>query len=99
MLNSKSYHGYTQGESVPIDEIVHLCEKRIRHGHIYEKSIPEKQAYVDVLKASGHEFLVWSPRSLGWGASPFNLNCWRTPEGNPLQQTSQSSKQPNSKAE
>ena len=26
----------------------------------------------------------WSPFSIGWGASPFNLNCRRAAEGKPV---------------
>ena len=81
---SNSYHGYQPGESVPTMKIVVLCQRRLDGGYIKGTSKPEKQGYIDTIHKCGHSSLIWTPISTGWGASPFNLNCWRSPAGSPI---------------
>ena len=83
-MSKGSYHGFAPGERVHTDRIISVCEQRIRDGHIKATSIPEKQGYLVVIRDCGHDFLIWSPQSSHWGASPFNPNNWKSPEGQPI---------------
>ena len=78
-MNNSSWHGFSPGERVATDTIIATCEQRIRDGHI--SSVAEKQGYLDVMRESGHDSLTYTPQSSRWGSSPFNLNNWRTSDG------------------
>jgi hypothetical protein len=73
-------HPFETGRSYSRDEVVSWCENYIRDGHV--KAVPTKQALVRSMDQSTMLTFVWTPTNQsGWGASPMNPNCWRTPEG------------------
>ena len=77
-----AWHDFQPGERYTRAYMVAACERRIRNGGV--TSIEEKKQLLDQIQKHAPEILVWSPLSSGWGASPFNPNCWRTTEGNAI---------------
>jgi hypothetical protein len=77
-----SWHGFEVGEIVTRDRIISACEERLATGVIIREE--RKEAMVELIRVAP-ERLVWSPQQpQGWGASPFNLNNWRSVDGNPI---------------
>ncbi len=80
-----SWHGYKKGNDYARDEVVARCEKYIRSGKVIE---PErKMLYVQQIKDSVYERIVYSPRNeKGWGSSPINPDNWQRPgrDGGPI---------------
>lgn len=76
------WHSFQPGEQYALGEVIAACERRIADGGVIQGE--RKQRLVDLLREHGPPSVVWSPFSTGWGASPFNPNCWRTPDGRPV---------------
>ena len=74
-----AWHDFQPGEQYPLAKVVADCERRIRDSGVV--SAEQKQGMVDLMQQHAPETVVWSPSGAGWGASPFNPNCWRTAEG------------------
>jgi hypothetical protein len=74
-----AWHHFQPGERYRLSEVVATCEKRIEDGGV--QSVAEKQGLVELLRQHAPAVVVWSPFSTGWGASPFNPNCWRAEDG------------------
>ncbi|MEX2176349.1 MAG: hypothetical protein WD872_18445 [Pirellulaceae bacterium] len=74
-----SWHGFEAGEVVARDRVIAACEERLAAGVIIREE--RKVAMVELLRLAP-ERIVWTPQQpQGWGASPFNINNWRTLEG------------------
>lgn len=43
-----------------------------------------KRGLLELLRKHAPPAIVWSPFSTGWGASPFNPNCWRSAKNEPV---------------
>lgn len=78
-----TWHGYTEGDEVSLDDVVAKCREYINSGNV--KNLKEKRLWIKIIGNSGHPVIVYSPQSkLGWGSSPLNTNNWKTPEGEPI---------------
>ena len=79
---SHSWHGYEVGQRYRVADVVAACTRRIEEAVILKE---EKLQDVDELERCGSETIVYAPQSEGgWGASPLNLNNWKTEHGLPL---------------
>jgi len=68
------------GKEYALAYVVAVCDARIREGGVIR--IDAKGAKVRRMEKYAPPNVVWSPSNeRGWGASPFNKNCWRTVEG------------------
>lgn len=77
-----SWHGFEPGAAVSRERIIAACEERLASGVIIREE--RKEAMVELIRLAP-EKLVWTPQQpQGWGASPFNVNNWRTVEGEPI---------------
>ena len=74
---------FETGQSYLLSEVLGACETRLREGGVLR---PEsKSRMVKRIEHCGHSRIVWRPETeKGWGASAFNLNCWRTIDGEPI---------------
>jgi hypothetical protein len=71
------------GEKYLLEEVIGACDARIREGGVIRSD--SKDAKVRWMEKSAPATIVWTPLTeRGWGASPFNKNCWRTVEGGPI---------------
>jgi len=78
-----SWHPFECGKPYSLAEVVSTSERRIDNGGVIRTG--SKRDLVKSIEHCGHETLVWSPtNTAGWGASPFNPNCWRTLDGTPI---------------
>jgi hypothetical protein len=58
-------------------DVVGACDARIREGGVIRDK--SKNLMVRRIEKYAPAIIVWKPsREQGWGASPFNKNCWRT---------------------
>ncbi len=74
---------FKKGEQYLLSEVIGACDARIREGGVVRSE--SKNAKVRLMEAQAPATIVWCPKTeRGWGASPFNKNCWRTVEGNPI---------------
>jgi hypothetical protein len=77
-----SWHNFSAGQRVPLDEIVATCERHILSGEVNDPN--KKLKYLQQIRESGHDELVFTPQGASWGSSPLNLNSWRTVDGHPI---------------
>lgn len=77
-----SWHSYEKGQRVPVAEIISTCERHILSGGVNDPN--KKLTYLQQLRDSGHDVLIFSPQGDGWGSSPLNPNIWRTVDGEPV---------------
>jgi len=77
-----SWHDFQPGQQYTLQEVVSACERRIAQGGVIQGD--RKQQLVDLLRKHAPSICVWSPFSTGWGASPFNPNCWQTTDRKPV---------------
>ena len=74
---------FRPGEQYQLSEVVGACDERIRKGGV--RSRDSKNESVRRMERCGYAVIVWTPKSYkGWGASPFNLDCWRTVSNQPI---------------
>lgn len=76
---SSSWHGYGEGDSYDMLEVVRSCLRRIEGGGV--RNVPEKRHALAVLVEHAPLRIRWSPEGDGWGRSPFNPRCWRAEGG------------------
>ncbi|KAA0225915.1 MAG: hypothetical protein AKCLJLPJ_02205 [Fimbriimonadales bacterium] len=79
---SSSWHNFRTGQHYSLEDVVATCERRIKEGKV--KDVRDKRDLLAQMRLSAPRTVVWSPFSTGWGASPFNPNCWRTVQGTPI---------------
>jgi hypothetical protein len=87
------WHSFAAKRVYTLDEVVAACKRRIAEGGVDNPD--QKEAMVELLRRDAPQKIVWSPFSTGWGASPFNPNCWRRTDGEPavsLEKVEQASK-------
>ncbi len=77
-----AWHSLQPGKRYPLEDVLSVCEKRIRDGGV--EDVEGKEQMLDMMKQHAPETVVWSPGSGGWGRSPFNPNCWQTVNGTPI---------------
>lgn len=78
-----SWHGFSNGDEISLEEIVFKNESRIGSKYVINKS--EKENYLEQIKNSGYSRLVFTPSSyIGWGSSPLNPSNWRTLKGDKI---------------
>jgi len=74
---------FTRDEKYLLSEVIGACDARIREGGVIRKE--RKDEMVREMEKLSLASIVWCPKAdQGWGASPFNKNCWRTVEGAPI---------------
>jgi hypothetical protein len=74
---------FQSGEQYPLSEVIDACDVRIREGSVVRRD--SKNQMVRQMEKLAPATIVWCPKTdRGWGASPFNKNCWRTVEGDPI---------------
>jgi len=74
---------FQRGERYLLDEVITACDIRLREGGV--KRVKSKSKMVRRMEKYAPPTIVWCPkRDRGWGASPFNENCWRSVEGGPI---------------
>jgi hypothetical protein len=78
----KPWHDFWPGQPYALDTVVAACERRIADGGVIREE--RKQYLVNRLREHAPSSIVWSPFSSGWGASPFNPNCWLSVDGRPV---------------
>jgi len=77
------WHEFELGEKYLKEQVVSACLKRISEGGVLKTET--KSELVQQIDKQPQPTIVWTPfQPQGWGASPFNPNCWRTPEGDPI---------------
>ena len=77
-----SWHGFSAGQRVPLENIVATCEKRIKSGKVID--VEGKRRLLRQIRGCGYSHLVFMPRGTGWGETPLNPNNWQTPRGDAL---------------
>jgi hypothetical protein len=77
-----SWHGFTEGKAISRVKAVEVCERYIHSGKIRDKIHHMKK--LSIIRDCGHEFIVYSPFSTGYGRTPLNPACWRTVDGRPI---------------
>lgn len=87
-----SWHPYEKGRQVPVEEIISTCERYILSGDVNDPN--KKLKYLQQIRDSGQDVLVYSPQGDGWGKSPLNPGSWRTVDGEPI--TAQEEPEPSS---
>jgi hypothetical protein len=74
---------FQRGEKYLLEEVIIACDIRMRWGGV--KRVESKNEIVRRMEKYAPPTIVWCPKTFnGWGASPFNPNCWRTVEGGPI---------------
>jgi hypothetical protein len=77
-----SWHGFEVGETVNREGVIAACEERLASGKIIREE--RKEEMLELMRVAPEQ-LVWTPQQpQGWGASPFNVNNWRTIDGKPI---------------
>jgi hypothetical protein len=76
------WHPFQKGNPYPADDVIQICQTYLDSGKV--KSVREKQGYLERFSDSEFSSFVFSPFSSGWGASPFNPNCWQSTGGEPI---------------
>jgi hypothetical protein len=77
---ARCWHYFLQGNHYSKTEILAACDQQLS-----EVKDPEgKKQRIEKMKRHAPETVVWSPFSSGWGCSPFNPNCWKTADGEPI---------------
>jgi hypothetical protein len=72
-----------RGQGHLLDEVIIACDIRLREGGV--ERVESKNKMVRRMEKYAPATIVWCPKTYwGWGASPFNENCWRTVEGGPI---------------
>ncbi len=79
-LKPSAWHGWVAGQKIRRDKLLNILTSRIREGKVDEKN----WAVVDKLSKLTYDELIFEPVGRGYGNSPFNLNCWRTIDGKPI---------------
>ena len=75
-----SWHPFEVHETYSVSFVVPRCEAYLASGKIV--AVEEKRRLLQTMSERAPVSIVWSPFSdKGWGASPFNPNCWRTVDG------------------
>ncbi len=74
-----AWHHFQAGERYRLSEVVATCERRVAIGGVL--CVTEKRGLFELLRQHAPAEVVWAPCSSGWGASPFNPNCWRSADG------------------
>ena len=77
---AKRWHQFVFGTAYDRDEVVAICEKRLRSGRLRNPS--GEEAWLDVIRRCPHDRLIWNPFGRSWGLSPMNPNAWQTETGN-----------------
>ena|ERR1017187_4816331 len=71
-------------------EVVAICDERIREGCIKREDtkkllVRSMEEHLREMEQDADPTIVWQPMSeAGFGASPFNPNCWRRTDGSPI---------------
>jgi hypothetical protein len=76
------WHGQEAGVRYHRDKVVADCEGRIADGGVIR--VEGKQRLVGQIRDHAPDTIVWTPFGRGWGRSPFNPNCWKTVDGEPV---------------
>jgi hypothetical protein len=83
MNKCRAKYGFVKGESYLTSEVVGVCDERIREGYI--KREKTKTVVVRAMEKYAPPKMLWQPLSeSGFGASPFNPNCWCDTDGRPI---------------
>ena len=78
-----SWHGFSSGDEINLEEIIFKIESRINSKHVTNKL--EKENFLRQISNCGYSQLVFTPSShSGWESSPLNPNNWRTLKGNEI---------------
>lgn len=75
------WHSFKIGREYSRNEVIAICNRQIERGGIVD--VEGKREALERLRRHAPTMIVWSPVSSGWGASPFNPRCWRTPDNEP----------------
>jgi hypothetical protein len=75
------WHEFKPSSQYLLSHVVAVCERRIAEGGVIRAA--QKGTLVHRLASCAPPTIVWFPFSSGWGASPFNPDCWRTTDGRP----------------
>ena len=71
------------GKKYDLSDVIGACNARIREGGVIRSE--SKFEMVREMEKLTLATVVWCPKGNGgWGASPFNKNCWRTVAGGPI---------------
>ena len=71
---------FQSGEKYLLDEVIIACDIRLSQGSV--KKVKSKNEIVRRMEKHAPPTIVGCPKTArGWGASPFNKNCWRTVGG------------------
>ena len=73
---------FNVGESYSREHVVGIVEEQIRRGRYRNRDAAWK--WLEQIRNSPHEMLVWTPFAKSFGCSPMNPNAWRSPTGEPI---------------
>lgn len=77
------WHYFKVGQSYTPQEVVEACQERCDSSKVQNPE-EKRSRYLPVIEKCGFNVIVWSPIGTGWGASPMNPHCWRSPAGRAL---------------
>jgi len=82
-MHRGSWHSFQEGKPFPRGTAVVVCETHIRSGGVENQE--EKLRWLQAIRDCPFSTLVYSPSTpKGWGRSPMNPNCWKTPKGDSI---------------
>jgi hypothetical protein len=76
------WHHFHEGETVLRDDVIAVCEQRIRNGGV--NVVEQKRYLLDCIRIVAPDHIIFPPRGSGWGPSPFNSNNWKTLDDEPI---------------
>ena len=75
-----SWHGFKPKEAYLLTHVLKAGDRRIEDGQVI--AAEQKRGILELLRQHAPQTMIWSPFARkGWGASPFNPNCWQTLKG------------------